>query len=149
MNIIVIIGLALVAGLFLIPVVYLVLWARSVLRERRAGPPTEVESESWMHGEREVSFVYPKGSRPGDATLDEIKRNIGTRVDMVLNRIQETGEYSQDIKSGITLESVSFPMPEDEDDFDFTLDFAFNHDADSFLSATFRNGKVDTLSAGD
>lgn len=139
-----------VLSLFLIPIGYIVSWVISAVRSKSSGPPPMIASEEWNHGDSTIEVLYPQDKRPADQVLSEIKAHLNQYVEMVFTRIRETGEYLQDIKSGISLETLTFPLYDDEqEDFDFSLDFKFDGETETFLSAYFKNGKVDMLSAGD
>jgi hypothetical protein len=139
-----------VLSLFLIPIGYVVYWIISIIRSPKLPPMPEIGTESWEHAGQMLTIVYRKDSPPERGYLDQIKRRADDYHALVLAHIDQTGEYKEDTRDGIILEGMSFPLDEDERaDFDFSLDYRFEGDTETFLEAYFKNEKVKSLSAGD
>jgi len=138
----------LVLSLFLIPIGYVVLWVVSIIRSPKMPPLPPVESEPLTLGELTLTITYRKGARPAQSVIDGIKGNIAQYEAMISAHVQQTEEYQDDFKAGIKLEGISFPVYDDETDYDFCFEYGFGDNSDMFLEVYFKDGKVHPMGGG-
>lgn len=144
-----IIGYVVLAAIILFIVGCVIAWLISCYQHSKLPKTPPVETEPWIYQGKELYILYKKGERPAQSILDDITKNIDRYHAMVLDKINTTGEYKEDTKRGISIESISFPVCDDEDDYDFSVDYDFADNPETFLCAYFKNGKVQSLLAGD
>ena len=136
--------------LAMIPIGYVICWIVSIIRNPKKSPLPRLEHEQWTYNSQKLTITYRKGTRPKQNIIDDIKNNIARYEAMILTRINETGEYKEEIKVGLVLDGISFPVYDDEqDEYDFSVDYNLGTDGESFLAAYFKNGKIESLTAGD
>ena len=105
-----------------------------------------VEQETWQYGEKELTIIYKKDTRPSKEVIDRIKASLSQYEAMVMAFIDETGQYKEYKKNGIILEGFSFPVSGFENnDFDFSFDYVDSKNEDSFLVAYFKDGKLKSI----
>lgn len=145
-----IVGYLTLAALLLVPAGYAIAWGISVIRTPRLPPMPALDTESWQNRGRPLTMTYRKGNRPDQGLIDDITRDIERYEELVVDYINRTGEYIQEFKDGISLTGISFPICDDEQDqYDFSIDYTAEDGSDMFLTAYMKDGKVQSLSAGD
>ena len=97
-----------------------------------------------------MAIIYRKGARPDQRLIDEIKSNVKRYEEMIAAYVKETEEYQEEFKRGLILDSIAFPVCDDElDEYDFSIGYKEGGGSDMFFEAYFKDGKVQSVSAGD
>lgn len=115
----------------------------SYLRPSKNTQLAGVVSEPWLYKEKELTLIFKKDARPNQNKIDDIKNNIDQYLLMVFDFIKESEEFRKYSKDEIILEGISFPVLDTElNNFDFSIDFQYAKEDDSFLVAYLKDGKV-------
>jgi hypothetical protein len=137
-------------SLFLIPIGYVIRWVVAIIRSPKLPPTPPIETEPWTYGGQELAIIYRKGARPDQHLIDEIKSNVKRYEEMIAAYVKETEEYQEEFKRGLILDSITFPICDDEfDEFDFSIGYKDAGGSDMSFEAYFKDGRVQSLSAGD
>ena len=145
-----IIGYLVLALLLLVPVGYVIAWGVSISRRPKLPPLPPLETEQWTHKGQQLTITYRKGARPDQKVLDDITGSIERYQGMIVEYVRETEEYNEEFKAGLSFTGISFPVDDDEQgEYDFSVDYEAQDGSDIFFSATIKDGKVKSLSAGD
>lgn len=145
-----IVGYLVLATILLFITGCVIAWLVSSYRDSKLSKvPPPLETEPWVYQGKELYILYKKDGRPAQSVIDSVTGHIDRYHSMVMDRIGTTGEYKEDTRGGIVVESISFPASDDEGDYDFSINYDLADDPDTFLCAYFKDGKVQSLSVGD
>lgn len=124
-------------------IVYFLIILFSYLNPKKDLKFPEVESEAWQNGDKELTILYVKNSRPAQNIIDDVKNNINRYDEETIAYLNNSEQYKKYLNDGITLEGVTFPaLRNDLSDLDFSIDYKFSKDEERFLVANFKDGKI-------